>query len=89
MQEVQGFFFGIGKTQAHDWIHRLSPLVSQALGYEMQLPERQAANVEQVLAACPELSLILDGSERPIERPKDKDRKTITVASRKGIRLRT
>lgn len=74
LQEVQGFFFGIGKTQAHDWIHRLTPLVSQALGYEMQLPERQAANVEQVLAACPELSFIIDGTERPIERPKDKDR---------------
>jgi hypothetical protein len=36
LQEVRGFFFGIGKTQAHDWIHRLTPLVSQALGYEMQ-----------------------------------------------------
>jgi len=74
LQEVQGFFFGMGKTQAHDWVHRLTPLVSKALGYELQLPARQAASVEEVLAACPELSFIIDGTERPIERPKDKDK---------------
>lgn len=50
------------------------PLVSKALGYELQLPVRQAASVAEVLAACPELSFIIDGAERPIERPKDKNK---------------
>jgi hypothetical protein len=74
VQEVQGFFFGMGKTQAHQWLYRLTPLVSKALGYELQLPERKAASVEEVLATCPELSFIIDGTERPIERPKDKQK---------------
>lgn len=74
LQEVQGFFFGMGKTQAHEWVHRLTPLVSKALGYELQLPARQASSVEEVLAACPELSFIIDGTERPVERPKDKQK---------------
>ena len=74
LQEVQGFFFGMSKTQAHEWVHRLTPLVSKALGYELQLPARAPASVEAVLAACPELSFIIDATERPIERPKDKER---------------
>jgi hypothetical protein len=74
IQEVQGFFFGFGKAQANEWIQRLTPVVNQALGYELQLPARQPADVEQVLAACPALEFIIDGSERPIQRPKDQER---------------
>lgn len=73
-QEAQGFFFGMSQSQANDWIHRLSGLLNQALGYEMQLPERKAANVEAVLSACPSLEFIIDGTERPINRPKDKEK---------------
>lgn len=72
-QEVQGFFFGMSQSQANEWIHRLSGLLNQALGYEMQLPERRAANLERVLSACPSLEFIIDGTERAINRPKDKD----------------
>ncbi len=49
-QEAQGFFFGMSQSQANEWIHRLSGLLNQALGYEMQLPERRAANLETVLS---------------------------------------
>ncbi len=73
-QEVQGFFFGFGKAQANEWIKRLTPVVNQALGYELQLPARQPADVEAILAACPGLEFIIDGTERPIQRPKDNER---------------
>ena len=73
-QEAQGFFFGMSQSQANEWIHRLSGLLNQALGYEMQLPERRAANLEAVLSSCPSLEFIIDGTERPINRPKDKER---------------
>ena len=73
-QEAQGFFFGMSQSQANDWIHRLSDLLNQALGYEMQLPERKAVNVEAVLSACPSLEFMIDGTERPINRPKDKEK---------------
>ncbi len=74
IQEVQGFFFGFGKAQANEWIQRLTPVVNGALGYELQLPARQPADVEQVLAECPGLEFIIDGTERPIQRPKDQER---------------
>lgn len=73
-QVVQGFLFGLGQTQACEWIHKLSGILNQALGYENQLPERLPARLEQVLSACPSLEFLIDGTHRPINRPKDRDR---------------
>jgi hypothetical protein len=70
-QVVQGFLFGIGQTQACEWIHKLSPILNQALGYEQQLPERQPARLATVLSECPGLEFIIDGTERPINRPQN------------------
>lgn len=74
VQMVQGYFFGMGQPQANEWIHRLTPILNQALGYAMQLPARQPKDIEQVLAECPGLEFIIDGTERPVRRPKDKDK---------------
>jgi hypothetical protein len=71
-QEVQGFLFGMGQPQAHEWVHKLSGVLNQALGYEKQLPEREPHRLEGVLAECPGLEFIIDGTERRINRPKDK-----------------
>lgn len=73
-QTAQGFFFGLSQGQACIWIHRLTPVLHQALGYQQQLPARQPAAVAQVLAACPDLAFIVDGTERPIQRPKETER---------------
>ena len=76
-QAVQGFLFGISQAQANAWIHRLTGVLNQALGYKRQLPERDPANLERVLSTCPSLEFLIDGTERRINRPKDKaDRKT-------------
>ncbi len=83
VQMVQGFLFGMGQPQANDWIHRLTPILNQALGYAMQLPARQAKDIEQVLAACPGLEFIIAGTERPIRRPKDPSRQQHTYSGKK------
>lgn len=76
-QAVQGFLFGMSQAQANEWIHRLTGVLNQALGYERQLPERDPANLESVLSTCPSLEFMIDGTERRINRPQDKtDRKT-------------
>ena len=49
LQAVQAFFFGMSQAQACEWIHRLTPVLNQALGFEHQLPARKAADVTQVL----------------------------------------
>jgi hypothetical protein len=83
VQEVQGFVFGMGQTQAGDWIHRLTPILNQALGYEKQLPARKAEDIEQVLRMCPDLEFIIDGTERSIRRPKNKEKQESHYSGKK------
>jgi hypothetical protein len=83
-QMVQGFLFGMSQAQANEWIHRLSAILNRALGYEQQLPERDPAKLETVLRACPSLEFMIDGTERPINRPQAKDdRKTYYSGKKK------
>lgn len=74
VQRVQAFFFGMSQTQVCDWVHRLTPVLNMALGAEHHLPERRPARLVSVLRQCPGLEFIIDGTERPIQRPKDKRR---------------
>jgi hypothetical protein len=84
-QEVQGFLFGMGQAQANEWVHRLTGLLNRALGYEHQLPEREPANLEAVLQRCPSLEFMIDGTERPMNRPQDKvDRKRYYSGKKKA-----
>jgi hypothetical protein len=74
LQVVQGFFCGLSQPQANDWIRRLTPILNLALGVEQHLPERKPAKLAQVLRQCEGLEFIIDTTERPIQRPKDKER---------------
>ncbi len=74
LQEVMGLLFGMSQPQACEWISKLTPLVNAVLGHELLLPARRPADLDQLLEEMPELRLlVLDGVERPIRRPKDKD----------------
>lgn len=73
MQSVMGLLFGFSQQQASEWVGRLTPLVNQALGKELLLPARRPSDLAQLLADCPTLELIIDGTERPALRPKDPD----------------
>jgi hypothetical protein len=83
VQMAQGFFFGMGQPQANAWIHRLSPVLRSALGYDLQLPARTPSDIKAVLETCPGLEFIIDGSERPIRRPKDKQRQQAHYSGKK------
>ncbi len=82
-QILQGYLFDMGQPQANEWIHRLTPVLNQALGYETQLPARQAKDIKAVLATCPGLEFIIDGTERPIRRPKNADRQKKNYSGKK------
>jgi hypothetical protein len=83
LQEVQAFLFGFGQPQANAWIHRLTPILNAALGYEKQLPARGAADLERILTRCPGMEFIIDGVERPIQRPKDPQRQQECYSGKK------
>src|SRR5947209_15437931 len=73
-QETLAFLFGFSQGQACQWIHRLTPIVNRALGSELHLPARQPAPLQDVLESCPGLEFLVDGTERPIRRPRDGQR---------------
>ena len=74
LQEVLAFLFGMSQPQACEWIKKLTPQVNRVLGRELLVPARRPADLETLLQAVPELRLlVLDGVERPVRRPKDKD----------------
>ena len=83
IQELQGFMFNLSQSQANEWIHRLTKVLNKALGEEQQLPERNPKNLKEVLAHCPDLEFIIDGTERAIARPKDKDKQKSYYSGKK------
>jgi hypothetical protein len=73
--DVAGFLFGFDRSQANRWMHRLQPVLEAALGQKMVLPERKLESIEQFLERYPEVKeVMVDGTERPITRPKDPER---------------
>lgn len=82
-QEVLGFLFGISQPQANVWVHLLTPLLNTALGAEQHLPARKTRSVTQLLEACPDLEFIIDGTERPIQRPSAAERQKQCYSGKK------
>lgn len=83
VQILQGFLFGLSQPQANEWIHRLTPVLNEALGDEQQLPARRTPDIEALLEACPELAFMIDGTERPIRRPKDPQQQKAKYSGKK------
>jgi DDE superfamily endonuclease/Helix-turn-helix of DDE superfamily endonuclease len=82
-QETLAFLFGFSQGQACQWIHRLTPILNRALGDQAHVPAREPAELEEVLGACPGLKFIIDGTERPIRRPKDSQRRRDDYSGKK------
>lgn len=83
VQILLGFLFGMSQPQANEWIHRLTPILNEALGDEQQLPARRTADIEALLKACPDLAFMIDGTERPIRRPKDPQQQKAKYSGKK------
>jgi hypothetical protein len=67
----------------HAYDH-LAPVLESALGKKLALPKRQIRSVKEFFAAFPEAKeVFMDGTERPIQRPKDKARQTANYSGKK------
>ena len=72
LQTMHGLQFGWSQPQANDWLHRLLPVLPQALHALGEAPERDARRVATSALACaggPDLTI--DGSEHRRQRPKE------------------
>jgi hypothetical protein len=72
---IHGSMFNLSEGRACFWVHRLLPLLDQALGYAHQRPVRgRGKSLDQVLEEFPELKelgILGDGVDRPVRRPQD------------------
>ena len=72
LQTMHGLHFGLSQPQTNDWIHRLLPVLQQALRTLGEAPERDARRVATSdLARAGGPNLTIDGSERRRQRPQD------------------
>lgn len=82
--DLAGFIVGFDRSQAHYWVHRLQPVLEASLGKKMSLPPRKINNVEDFLNIYPGVKrVMIDGTERRIQRPKDRQKQKLNYSGKK------
>ncbi len=86
LQSILAELFGISQGRANEWIHRLLPILKQALDDLGVLPERdpkkfKAKEQHQQDAA----DSIIDGTERRRQRPKQAEKQALHYSGKKKI----
>jgi len=82
--DVAAFFFGVDRSQTKRWVDSLCTKLEKALGKAMALPPRKLRSVKEFLERFPALkALIVDGTERPVQRPKDKQKQKERYSGKK------
>ena len=72
--DLMSVLFGFDRSCAWDWVHGLMPILEQTLGHKQALPERKLRSMAEFLERFPDVkAVILDGTERPVQRPKDSE----------------
>ena len=84
LQEIMGELFDMEVSKVNEWIHRLLPLVRDALDELKVLPERDAQAVAQAqMQRRTGQTVILDGTERRRQRPKRPEKQTLHYSGKK------
>jgi hypothetical protein len=84
LQVVMGELFGIGQSDANQWIHRLLPVVREALTALGVMPERNGRHFAQAERRKDEpQDYIIDGTERRRQRPKNPEKQALYYSGKK------
>jgi hypothetical protein len=82
--DLAGLLFDLHRSQAHEWMHRLQPILEATLGEKMVLPERKLDSLEAFLQRFPDVKrVMIDGTERPIARPQDREAQQANYSGKK------
>ena len=86
LQVIMGELFGMSQGRVNEWIHRLLPILKQALNDLGVLPERdpkrfKAKEKDRKDAA----DSIIDGTERRRQRPKQAEKQALHYSGKKKI----
>lgn len=90
LQEVLAHPFDLPQSVANHWIHRLCPVLQSALDNMGHKPIRLSSELMERLAEEGLQELVIDGTERRIQRPVDNDvQREYYSGKKKPIRLKT
>ena len=82
LQELHAILFEMPQPQADRWIHLLSEILRRTLKTLGELPDRNSQRLIHILQGCEEV--LLDGTDRPIQRPLDEDRQSACYSGKKN-----
>ena len=86
LQSVMGELFGMGQSQANEWIHNLLPILKQALDELGFAPERDPKKFEKKEQDRKDaVDSIIDGTERRRQRPKKAEKQALHYSGKKKI----
>src|SRR5574341_620558 len=86
LQSVMGELFGMGQSQANEWIHSLLPILKQALDDLGFVPERDPQKFRNKEKDRKDAAdSIIDGTERRRQRPKQAEKQALYYSSKKKI----
>ncbi len=74
--EVLGYLFGVSDSTVSRYIHRVLPVLEQAGRDTMRMPDpgrKRRKHLDELLAAIPELAVVIDSFEQKVQRPCDPD----------------
>jgi hypothetical protein len=84
LQIVMAELFGLSQSAVNHWIHRLLPVLQDALADLGVLPERDPAHFAQSQPdAAGDSQLIIDGTERRRQRPKSPEKQALHYSGKK------
>jgi hypothetical protein len=82
--DLAGILFDLDRSQTHAWMHGLQRVLEAALGEKLALPERKLRSLEAFVEAFPGVErVMIDGTERPIQRPQDPEQQTLNYSGKK------
>jgi hypothetical protein len=88
--DLAGLLFDLNRSQANRWMHRLQPVLEAALGQQLALPKRKLSSLSEFVEAFPEVErVIIDATERPVQRAKDKDKQQDDYSGKKKRHTRS
>ena len=86
--DVLGLVFDLNRSNACRNIRKLTPILENALGKELVLPEREINSLDGLFRIFPEAKdIFIDGTERPIWRPKDHEKQKKNYSGKDEKRL--
>ncbi len=87
--DVLGIIFNLDRSNACRNVQRLTSILEKVLDKKMVLPKRKISSLEELFEIFPEVKdLFIDGTERPIQRPKDTEKQKANYSGKKKMHTR-